>query len=75
MTFFVLWILAGLAFQVLSLPIAAAIGLQRQMFLASAADDGPNGVTLYTERNFFGTVQVVRSRDGKYVRLVHGANL
>jgi hypothetical protein len=37
MTFAILWILAGLAFQVVSLPLAAAIGFQRQMFLASAA--------------------------------------
>ncbi|MGL4555358.1 MAG: spermidine synthase, partial [Gemmataceae bacterium] len=43
------------------------------VFLAAAADDGPDGVTLYTERNFFGTVQVVRSRDGRFVQLVHGA--
>jgi hypothetical protein len=37
MTFLILWIVAGLVFQVLSLPLAAAIGFQRQMFLASAA--------------------------------------
>jgi hypothetical protein len=35
--FLVLWIVAGLAFQVVSLPLAAAIGLQRQMSLAGAA--------------------------------------
>ncbi|NBO91638.1 MAG: hypothetical protein EBV06_04895 [Planctomycetia bacterium] len=43
------------------------------VFLASAADESPSGTVLYTERTFFGTVQVVRSRDGRFVRLVHGA--
>jgi len=34
-SFFVLWILIGVVLQVVSLPLAAAIGLQRQMSLAS----------------------------------------
>jgi hypothetical protein len=37
MTFLILWIIAGIVFQVLSLPLAPAIGFQRQMFLASVA--------------------------------------
>jgi hypothetical protein len=35
-TFFVIWCVAGVLFQVLSLPLAAAIGLHRQMSLAGA---------------------------------------
>lgn len=36
MTFFILWCLSGVLFQVLSLPLAPVLGLQRQMALAGA---------------------------------------
>ena len=36
-TFFICWILFGVIFQVLSLPLAAILGLGRQMSLAGTA--------------------------------------
>lgn len=42
------------------------------LFLAGFFDTGPHGETLLISRNFFGTLRVVRSPDGRFVQLVHG---
>ncbi|MCZ2342239.1 MAG: fused MFS/spermidine synthase [Bacteroidales bacterium] len=42
------------------------------LFLAGFCDTGPHGETLLTSRNFFGTLRVVHSSDGRFVQLVHG---
>ncbi len=42
------------------------------LLFAGRLDAGPHGETLLVERNFFGTLRVTRSADGKFVRLVHG---
>jgi spermidine synthase len=64
------------------LPLALAFGLAWRrwrfalalvaIFVASYADVTTSERALYTERNFFGTLRVVESRDGKFIRLVHG---
>ena len=42
------------------------------LFLAGTLDTGPHGETLLISRNFFGTLRVARTADGKFTRLVHG---
>lgn len=64
------------------LPAAAAFALVRNrvrfagclaiLLLASGLHPTAHGTTLLVARNFFGTLHVARSKDGKYVRLVHG---
>jgi SAM-dependent methyltransferase len=70
----------GLMFGV---PSAAAFALVRRparyalslaaLFVAGAFDPGPFGETLHMERNFFGVVRV--TRDGKFIKLIHGTTL
>ncbi len=61
----------ALAFALVARParFAVCLGL---LFAAGAADAGPHGETLLRTRNFFGTLRVTRSADGRFVRLVHG---
>ena len=42
------------------------------MFVAGLFDPGPHGDTRLVRRNFFGTLRVTTSPDGKFVQLVHG---
>ncbi len=61
----------ALAFALVARParFAACLAL---LLAAGAADAGPHGETLLRTRNFFGTLRVTQSRDGRFVRLVHG---
>lgn len=43
------------------------------LFAASHLDDTSSGKLLYFERNFFGSLRVERTLDGKFYRLIHGA--
>ena len=62
---------AALAFGLVLRPVRFAVCLAI-LFAAGAADAGPHGETLLRTRNFFGTLRVTKSGDGRYVRLVHG---
>ena len=42
------------------------------LFIAGWFDSGPHGDTRLVSRNFFGTLRVTTSPDGKFVQLVHG---
>ena len=65
------------------IPGAAAFALVRKpsryalalgaILVAGAFDTGQFGETLHKERNFFGVVRV--TRDGKFVKLIHGTTL
>jgi hypothetical protein len=67
------------------LPAAAAVALVRRparyalclaaLFVAGVFDVGRLGETLHMERNFYGVVRVTKSRDGKFVRLIHGTSI
>ncbi len=69
----------GLMFGV---PVSVAFALVRNpvrfaaclaaLFLAATLHTGPHGETLLVTRNFFGTLRVTRTPDGKFTRLVHG---
>ncbi len=59
------------AFALVRRPLRYALALTA-LLLAATLDVGPSGVVLHTERNFFGTLRVTRSQDGRFVRLVHG---
>jgi SAM-dependent methyltransferase len=59
------------AFALVARPLRYALCLAA-LLLAASLDIGPNGAVLRTERNFFGTLRVTRSPDGRFVRLVHG---
>ncbi len=73
---------AGLSY---GLPAAMAFALVRKpmrfagclaiLFLVGRFDAGTHGETLLVSRNFFGTLQVTRSTDGKFVRIAHGTTL
>ncbi len=65
---------AVVAYTFVGRPPRFALGLAA-LFLAGALDPGPHGETLYRERNFFGTLRVTRSADGRFVSLVHGTTL
>jgi SAM-dependent methyltransferase len=62
---------AVVAFALVRSPARFALCLAALLF-AGRLDAGPHGETLLVERNFFGTLRVTRSADGKFVRLVHG---
>ena len=47
-------------------------GCLAALMLAGLLAPGPHGRTLLVERNFFGTLRVTRSADGRFIRLVHG---
>ena len=67
---------------VCGLPAVAAFALVRRparfagclgvLLAAGAFTPGPHGRTLHLTRNFFGTLTVTRSDDGRFVRLIHG---
>ncbi len=67
------------------LPAVAAAALVRRparyalclgaLFVAGTFDPGRLGETLHMERNFYGVVRVTKSRDGKFVRLIHGTSV
>jgi hypothetical protein len=59
------------AFALVRNPVRFALCLAVLLF-AGRLDLGPHGETLLVERNFFGTLRVTRSADGKFTRLVHG---
>mgnify|MGYP002780445474 CR=1 FL=1 len=73
---------AGLTY---GLPAAVAFALVRKparfaaclavLFLVGRFDTGTHGEVLLTSRNFFGTLQVTKSHDGRFVRLAHGTTL
>ncbi|MFO0881441.1 MAG: fused MFS/spermidine synthase [Gemmataceae bacterium] len=65
---------AVLAFALVHRPLRYALCLA-VLLAAASLDTGPNGTLLLTERNFFGTVRVTRSEDGRFNRLVHGTTL
>jgi SAM-dependent methyltransferase len=62
---------AMLAFALVLRPVRFTLCLTA-LFIAGACDTGPHGETLLRTRNFFGTLRVTRSTDGKLVKLVHG---
>ncbi|HET6574392.1 MAG TPA: fused MFS/spermidine synthase [Fimbriiglobus sp.] len=62
---------AVVAFALVRSPARFAACLAMLLF-AGQLDPGPHGETLLTTRNFFGTLRVTRSADGKFIRLVHG---
>ncbi len=62
---------AVVAFALVGNPLRFALCLAGLLTAGSLAT-GPNGETLLVVRNFFGTLRVTRSADGKFVRLVHG---
>lgn len=73
---------AGLTY---GFPAAVAFALVRKptrfaaclavLFVAGRFDSSTHGEVLLTSRNFFGTLQVTKSHDGKFVRLAHGTTL
>jgi SAM-dependent methyltransferase len=65
---------AVVAFALVRSPARFALCLAA-LLVAGRLDPGPHGETLLTTRNFFGTLRVTRSADGKFVRLVHGTTL
>lgn len=62
----------ALTFALVWRPVRFALALTA-LLLASWADTTILGRVLTTERNFFGCLRVVESRDGKFRRLIHGA--
>lgn len=62
---------AVVAFALVRSPVRFAACLAMLLF-AGQLDAGPHGETLLTTRNFFGTLRVTRSADGRFTRLVHG---
>lgn len=62
---------AVVAFALVRNPARFALSLL-MLFLGGAFDTGPHGETLLVSRNFFGTLRVVHSPDGRFVQLVHG---
>jgi spermidine synthase len=65
---------AVVAFALVRRPVRYALALAA-IFFAGALAPSQLGETLYRERNFFGVVKVVRSTDGKFIRMVHGRTL
>ncbi|MFM7148946.1 MAG: hypothetical protein ACKO23_03800, partial [Gemmataceae bacterium] len=65
---------AGIAFAMSARPLRYALGLA-SLLLAASMDRGVAGIVRHTERNFFGTVRVTESNDGRFVRLVHGTTM
>jgi hypothetical protein len=65
---------AAVAFALVRKPVrfAACLGV---LFVAGRFDTGTHGEVLLTSRNFFGTLQVTKSHDGRFVRLAHGTTL
>jgi hypothetical protein len=57
----------GLAHRALRMTLALAL-----LVVAGAISPGTQGPTLELTRNFFGTLRVVRSSDGRFARLYHG---
>lgn len=62
---------AVLAFALVARPLRYALALAA-LLLVAPLEGMRHGVVLWTERNFFGTLRVTRSHDGRFVRLVHG---
>jgi hypothetical protein len=65
---------AVIAFALVANPLRFALCLAG-LLTAGVFAAGPYGQTLLVERNFFGTLRVVRSPDGRFTRLVHGTTL
>ncbi|MGL6097471.1 MAG: spermidine synthase, partial [Fimbriiglobus sp.] len=65
---------AAVAFALVANPLRFAACLA-VLFAAGRLDPNVYGDTLHTSRNFFGTLRVTRSPDGKFTRLVHGTTL
>jgi hypothetical protein len=62
---------AAVSFALVRRPMRFALCLGA-LFLAGTLDREQRGLVLLTRRNFFGTLQVNRTLDGTFVRLVHG---
>jgi hypothetical protein len=62
---------AVVAFALVRRPVRFVVCLAL-LFAAGAFEPGPHGTTLLRTRNFFGTLRVTESLDGRFVRLVHG---
>ena len=62
---------AAAAFALVARPLRFAMCLAVLLGCA-ALDPGPHGRLLHTTRNFFGTLRVTVSPDGRFTRLVHG---
>ncbi len=62
---------AAVAFALVARPalFAACLGT---VLAVGSLDPGPHGSVLLITRNFFGTLRVTQSPDGRFVRLVHG---
>jgi spermidine synthase len=65
---------AVVAFALVRRPARYALALA-SLLIAGVLAPSQLGETLYRERNFFGVVKVVRSTDGKFIRMVHGRTL
>ena len=65
---------AVVAFALVRRPVRYALAIAA-ILVAGTLDPGELGETLHRERNFFGVVRVMRSPDGKFVRMVHGRTL
>ncbi|MFO0849809.1 MAG: fused MFS/spermidine synthase [Gemmataceae bacterium] len=65
---------AMVAFALVRVPVRFALCLGA-LFLAGALDPGSAGRTVLVARNFFGTLRVAESADGKFTRLLHGTTL
>ncbi len=67
------------------IPLIVAFALARRplrftlalagILIVGANAPSPHGTTLRTSRNFFGTLRVTKSNDGRFIRLVHGTTL
>lgn len=65
---------AAFAFALVWRPVRFALCLGAVLVVGSFAPK-PHGKTLETSRNFFGTLRVTRSDDGRFTRIVHGTTL
>src|SRR5262249_53052988 len=62
---------AVVAFMLVNRPLRYALALLA-ILLTAPLTNVRHGHVLRTERNFFGTLRVTRSEDGRFIRLVHG---